>query len=245
MLLVFIMVFCTPWIVEQGINCHYFRWTNAFSIFVAYGSDGCTDGFPSLHQILTTNETVLSPPPRLVLINQRLVSVQQGIFPSLRITCNGTLTRLIYSTSRTSEQPNQLANEFYDFWRKNDTDPDTANLVLPPPRRSNEVFVRNISNDTALYSLDVNVSVQVNDFFGFASFERTLLRFQLLDEGSEPVSLFRVPGVVVDLKHEVPDGVYLPLITAVISRECLFVGLLSTAEHAACREWNLIVTLTA
>ena len=181
---------------------------------IVQGEGCCTAGFPTLDQLLSANDTVTAPPSFLVVVNNQFSQAQQGIFPSLRITCEGNLTQFIYRTSLGGSQ--QPLNEYFDIWRNDSNNTDFANITVFV-RRDDEVNIMDVNDDVTLYSLDVNIPVQAGDFVGYASFGvTTRLRFQRLEENS---GLFRIPANALDLERELPNHVNFPLITAVISRE--------------------------
>lgn len=101
----------------------------------------------------------------------------QGIYPSLRITCNGILTRLIYSTLPGGAAEEE-GNEFFDIWRENASNPGVANLIPPSLSRAGETFFREINANISLYSLDLSQPVLANDFIGFTATRFSSLFFQ-------------------------------------------------------------------
>lgn len=142
----------------------------------------------------------------------------QGVFPSLRITCNGYLTRLIYSTIP-GGAAEQRENEVFNIWRENTSNPGVSDLIPPSPSRANETLVRKINANIVLYGLDVNIPVQANDFIGFTAARFSSLLFLQFANSSAPRSVYRQFDSQITLATTGGDTVFFPLITAVISRK--------------------------
>lgn len=143
-----------------------------------------------MEQLVSTIDNVVLPPAVPI----------QGFYPSLRFTCNGILTRLIYSTVPEGAAE-EKENEVFHIWRENASNPGIANFIPPPQSRADEAIFREINANISLYSLDLNLTVEANDFLGlFAARFSSLLFLQSTRANSTAVILT-------------------PLITAIVSRK--------------------------
>ena len=107
----------------------------------------------------------------------------------------------------------------FQFWRENNTNPNISTALLPTPSKGNEVFYSNVSSNAALYSVDLNIPVQVNDYLGIAQFVVSTMHYLPVENDSAPGFYFR-PSLLSTF-NIVEDGFnwpFLPLITAVVSR---------------------------
>lgn len=154
----------------------------------------------------------------------------QGLHPALRITCNGYLTEIIYTTIPRGSP--RGANEFFEIWRETSPGSNIYTIVLSPLAisRSNEVLLASVNVNNALYSVRVsNFSVRVNDFIGFGSLIPSSLRQLDLGIGGAPGSVYRpIRGQIIvgfNFSALLPSDIdrrFSPLITAVITRKLTY-----------------------
>lgn len=173
--------------------------------YSARGADCCTDGYYKLQQLLSATTTVPTPPQPL-----------QGLHPELRITCNGNLTEIIYTTILGGS----TSSDIFEIWRETSPGSNIYNVAYQASRVSETMFAR-IDDSISLYSVKVsNYSVHASDFIGFSAFVSSTLRF--LDLGNAaPRSIYRSSfELSIDLNSVTTyDTRYFPLITAVIARK--------------------------
>ncbi len=167
----------------------------------------CTSGFPSLEQLLSAD----TDRNAVFLVNTTL----QGIFPTLRFTCDGNLTQLIYRTIPGGSPYGE--SERFGLWRLSSTN---STVLLRVSLRENEILFRNVSSAVKLYSIDLNIPVQVNDHLGHAVIQPSTLQFLNVENDTKSKYYFErnfLSKAVLESEDIQP---YMPLITAVISRMC-------------------------
>lgn len=97
-------------------------------------------------------------------------------------------------------------------------------IVPPSPLRANEVRFSDLSQFPfrALYSLNLNLPVQANDFIGFSAFISSSLVFGV---SMVPVNAYYRDTLnfksVFELENAIVQTV-VPLMTAVVSRKCVY-----------------------
>lgn len=115
----------------------------------------------------------------------------------------------------------------FNIWRENTSSPGISDLISPSPSRANETLVMEIDANIALYSLDINIPVQADDFIGFTAAQFTSLLFLQFANRSAPRSLYLQSRdrfvSQIELTTTGGDTVFFPLITAVISSKDSFV----------------------
>ena len=107
----------------------------------------------------------------------------------------------------------------FQFWRESSANPNISTALLPTPSKENEVFYRNVSSDTVLYSVNLNIPVQANDYLGIAQLVVSTMQF--LSVENETASNFYFRPLLLSTFNLLEDGInwpFLPLITAVVSR---------------------------
>ena len=144
----------------------------------------------------------------------------QGLHPALRITCDGNLVEIIYTTTLEGGSN----NEFFYVWRESSPGTNNYEAVFPAISRRSETLFATINEDVALYSVRVsNFSVRARDFIGFVALVPPTLRFLNLNNAA-PGSIYLENWftIVIDLDTVAManyDRSYFPQITAVISRK--------------------------
>ena len=152
--------------------------------------------------LLTANDTVFVEESPL-----------QGIFPTLRFTCNGNITQLLYRASAGGSD-----RERFEFWRISNENPENSNALMYVPTRADEVLNRSISANAHLYSVNVNIPIQANDFLGITKLVPGTLHFQNVNESSYYYREFLASSFNARGERARPIR---PLITALISRKLL------------------------
>ncbi len=153
----------------------------------------CTSGFPSLEQLSTVNN------------NSKLLndSIHQGIFPTLRFTCDGTLTQLIYRTIAGGAEFGR--SELFEFWRVNSINQNISNALEPIPTRETEILFRNISSNTSLYSVYLNISVKADDYMGIGQLVPSTMQYQAVNDSISDYYYRRQLSSLFNVEDEVAE----------------------------------------
>ena len=146
-----------------------------------------------------------------------LLSPLQAIFKTLRFTCDGNVTQLIYRTTPTFVIGDG-SSEWFQFWREDSNNSNISYALAPSPSRQTETLYRSINEDASVRSLEVNIPIQANDFLGVAQLVvGTLLYFEGTGEHDAQTNFIRPwPSPTFDIQDG--DNVpFIPFITAVVS----------------------------
>ena len=171
----------------------------------------CTNNFYSLQQIMEARDTVDTPSVPV-----------QALYPALRLGCSGNLSEIIYRTS----PGGSLGREVIDIWRETSPGSNVYQLFQVISRNSEVLFgnIEDEEEEVYLYSVrDLDISVQADDFIGFAGGVPSTLKFaDLGNDAPESIYLFFLDNFLITINLDsvtAYDRRYFPLLTAVIARK--------------------------
>ena len=177
--------------------------------YAAGGTGCCTDGFHSLRQLISGTGTIYTSRPT------------QGLHPAFRITCDGNLTEIIYTTTTGGS----TGPEYFIVWREISPGSNVYHAVYPTISRRSETLLIRLNTNIDLYTVKVrNFSVFARDFIGFLALVPSTLRFSNINNAASGNIYLSTPSDTIDLTNVTHNNNqrYSPLITVVISRKSEF-----------------------